>query len=311
MRIIFFGQPTSSRLQGIAALAAILTICSGLAMAQSGAEMRILNYIQQNLRPGQPLRVTELYDHFTEPAERQALGKLYNAFFRIPLFIAQYQEKFGKPPSLRIIAQQFDLPTPRAAGILLNIMDSDPRVPRFIARDSRTGEITHVDVQTILRDPRFGQALGPDLAGWEGKPAPSFDLTLLRGGDLTSDQLHGKAFILYIWFTGCPPCMEEAPELVALMRRFSGRGFTIVGANADRLLGLGYSDDIRTRYAAKMKIDFPLVNWNKETNAAYGSVAIFPTLFLVDRRGVIRRHWVGYTSSAELQQAILKAVADD
>ncbi|MGH9445198.1 MAG: TlpA family protein disulfide reductase, partial [Terriglobia bacterium] len=302
-------QPTSPRLAGITALLALLLVCCGLAMAQSGAEMRVLNYIQQNLRPGQPLRVTDLYDHFTQPAERQALGKLYNAFFRIPLFVAQYQEKFRKPPSLEVIAQQFDLPAPRAASILLSIMESDPRVPRFIRRDPHTGEITHVNVQMILKDPRFGHALGPELAGWEGKPAPSFDLMRLRGGALTSDQLRGKVFILYVWFTGCPPCVAEAPDLVALMHRFSPRGFMIVGANADRLLGLGYSDSDRAQYAARMKINFPLVSWTKASNVAYGNVAIFPTLFLVSRRGVVLRHWVGYTGSRELQQAVSKALA--
>jgi peroxiredoxin len=292
----------------VAVICVVVLVCSGFAMTQSGAEMRVLNYIQQNLHPGQPLRVTDLYDHFTEPAERQALGKLYNAFFRIPMFVAQYQEKFSRPPSLRVISQQFDLHSARAAAILLNIMESDQRVPHFIARNPQTGEITHVNVQMILNSPRFGQALGPELAGWEGKPAPAFGLTRLGGGILTSDQLQGKVFILYIWFTGCPPCMEEAPGLVALMRRFSGRGFTIIGANADKLLGLGYSDSVRAQYAERMKIDFPLASWSKESNAAYGSVAIFPTLFLIDRKGVIVNHWVGYTNPQELQDAVLKAL---
>jgi peroxiredoxin len=293
----------------LGALALLLAwACS--AAAQSQAETRVLNYIKQNLHPGEPLQVTELYSHFTQPAERQALGKLYNAFFRIPLFVAQYQQRFGKPPSLQVISQQFDLHTPAAADVLLSVMESDPRVPRFIVRNPHTHEITRVNVQMVLNDPRFGRALGRQLAGWEGRKAPPFDLVRLDGGNLSSAQLQGRAFLLYIWFTGCPPCMKETPQLVALTHLFPARSFSIIGANADRLLNLGYSDTARRQYAREMKIDFPLVSWSKESNAAYGNVAIFPTLFLVNRRGMIVRHWVGYVSSSELRQAVSRAVAE-
>ena len=62
----------------------------------------MLDYIRTHLQPGQPLMVTDLYNRvFTQPDERQALNKLYNAFFRIPLFVANYQEKFKSPPIAR------------------------------------------------------------------------------------------------------------------------------------------------------------------------------------------------------------------
>jgi peroxiredoxin len=291
-------------------VAALLLACTSWAGAQPQAEMRVLNYIKRNLHPGQPLRVTDLYSHFTQPAERQALGKLYNAFFRIPLFVAQYQQRFGRPPTLQVISQQFDLHTPQAADVLLSVMASDPRVPRFIARDPSTHEITHVDVQMILSDPRFGRALGRQLAGWEGTRAPQFDLVRLDGGNLSSAQLQGETYLLYIWFTGCPPCMQETPQLVRLTHHFSSQAFTIVGANADGLLDLGYSASVRQQYARAMKIDFPLVSWSKESDEAYGNIAIFPTLFLVDRNGVILRHWVGFVSYAGLQQTVSKALAE-
>jgi peroxiredoxin len=290
--------------------AALLLAWVSTARAQPQAEMRVLNYIKANERPGRPLRVTDLYSHFTQPAERQALGKLYNAFFRIPLFVAQYQQRFGRPPSLQVISQQFDLHTPEAADVLLRVMESDPRVPHFIARDPRTQQITRVNVQMILNDPRFGRALGRQLAGWEGRKAPPFALVRLAGGELTSGQLQGKVFLLYVWFTGCPPCMKETPSLVRLMRQFSGHAFTVVGANADGLLNLGYSDAVRRRYAREMKINFPVVSWSKEGNSAYGNVAIFPTLFLIDRKGVIVHHWVGFVNSEELQRAVSKALAN-
>ncbi len=275
------------------------------AATQADSETRILDYIQDHLRAGEPLVVTELYnDVFTKPAERKALDKLYNAFFRIPLFVAQYREKFGAPPRLKIIAEQFDLRTPEAAGVLVRVMEADPRVPRFFTRDAATGEITAVDEAKILADPRFGKAVERQLSGWEGRPAPAFKLAGLEGGDVDSAALNGKVVLLYVWFTGCPPCMKETPELVTLGRDWSAQGLAIVGANADRVLGLDYDDAVRRRYAEEHHINFPLAHWTRESDAAFGNVTIYPTLFLIDPSGVILHHWIGFTSGTELRAAV-------
>lgn len=273
------------------------------------AEARVLDYIRTHLRPGQPLVVSELYSKvFTQPDERQALDKFYNAFFRIPLFLAQYQEKTGSPPKLTIIAQQFDLRTPGAADVLLRVMESDPRVPRFLTRDSKTGEISRVDVEKIRSDERFGQAVERHLTGWEGKAAPKFNLESMEGQAVDLDSLSGKTVLLYVWFTGCPPCMKEAPGLVALQNEFSAHGLTVVGANADKVLGLSYGDDVRRRYIKEEKINFPVVNWTKESDSAYGRISIFPTLFLIDGKGIITHHWVGYVKPEELRKAFSEVV---
>jgi thiol-disulfide isomerase/thioredoxin len=250
--------------------------------------------------------VTDLYNRvFTQPDERQALNKLYNAFFRIPLFVANYQEKYKSPPSLAVIAEQFDLRSPGAADVLLRVMESDPRVPRFLTRDSKTGEIIHVDVERIQADPKFGQALARQIGGWEGKLAPETALTRVGGGDLHMSGLKGKVVLLEIWFTGCPPCMQEAPALVSLDQELSTRGLVIVGANADRVLGLDYDDSVRQRYTQEHHISYPVVNWTTESDHAYGGISIFPTLFLIDRQGVVRDHWIGYVSIDTLRKSIV------
>jgi thiol-disulfide isomerase/thioredoxin len=286
-------------------LLAFLLAGSATGRASTDAEARVLDYIRTHLQPGQPLIVTELYNQvFTQPDERQALNKLYSAFFRIPLFVANYQQKFKSPPSLAVIAEQFDLPSPGAADVLLRVMESDPRVPRFLSRDPKTGEITHVEVDKIQADPKFGQVLAREIGGWEGRPATDATLTRLGGGDLHLADFQGKVLLLEVWFTGCPPCMQEAPALVSLDRELSPRGLVIVGANADRFLGLDYDDSVRQRYVREHHISYPVVDWTKESDHAYGGIAIFPTLFLIDRKGVIRDHWIGYTQPETLRKAI-------
>lgn len=290
--------------------AAVLGLGARSLLAQPDAQAKILNYIRDHLKAGEPVRITELYNTvFTTPEDHAALNKLYKDFFRIPMFVVQYQQRFSAPPSLKTIAEQFALKTPEEADTLLRVMETDPRVPRFITRDPKTGEIIKVDVEMIRNDPRFAQGAVHELGGWDGRAAPAFDLAGENGSHLTSAGLHGKVALLYVWFTGCPPCMKEAPVLVRLQRQFGANGFEVIGANSDDLLGLGISEEARLRYAEKEGINFPIVRWTRESNQAYGGISIYPTLFLINRQGVIAGHWVGYTSPETLQAAIGKAIA--
>ena len=295
--------------QKACSLAFGLVLFATLGRAADDPETRVLNYIRDHVHPGEPLRITELYNQvLTQPEERKALSKLYSAFFRIPLFVAEYQGRFGKAPTLKTIAEQFDLKNAEEADILLRVMESDPRVPPFLKRDSKTGEITSVAAERILDDARFSQATVPQLGGWDGIPAPAFKLPGIDQPEISSTALRGKIALLYVWFTGCPPCMKQTPELVRLQEDLSAKGFTVVGANADSLLELGYDDRVRARYAEQQKINFPLVSWTRECDRAFGSISIFPTLFLIDSKGVIIQHWVGYTTNQEIRGAIETAL---
>jgi peroxiredoxin len=102
--------------------------------------------------------------------------------------------------------------------------------------------------------------------------------------------------------------MKETPALVALNRDFAPRGLSVVGANADRLLGLSYNDEVRQRYSKEQGINFPVVHWTKESDTTYGGISIFPTLFLIDRKGVIIHHWVGFVPAENLRSAVSEAL---
>lgn len=279
--------------------------------AQADPQAKILTYIREHLKAGQPVRVTELYNTvFTTPEDHAALNKLYKDFFRIPIFVVQYQQRFSAPPSLKTIAEQFALKTPEEADTLLRVMETDPRVPKFITRNPETGEIIKVDVEMIRNDPRFAAGAAHELGGWKGRTAPAFDLVGAGGKHFTTAGLNGKVTLLYVWFTGCPPCMKEAPQLARLQHEFGAKGFEVIGANADDLLGLGISDEARQRYAAKEGIRFPIVRWTRQSDQAYGRISIYPTLFLIGRRGSIAEHWVGFTSPVTLREAISKTLAE-
>ena len=275
-------------------------------------EKRVVQYLKEHVKPGEPVIVSDLYNKvFQSAEERKVLDRLFNTFFKIPIFVAQYKASTGEIPSLADIARQFNLPVEGEVPVLLTIIDSDPRVPKFIQRDPKSGEITAVDVEAVKKDRRFGQILERTLMGWAGKDAPAFTLDLFDGKTLTRDDLKGKSYLLYFWFTGCPPCAKISPHLVQLQKTYASRGFTVIGVNADRLLELETTDAQREAYIKKLGITFPEGHLNKQLQEAYGNVNVYPTLFLVNPKGVIHKHYVNYQAYEVLAQDLEAMLRSD
>ncbi len=277
--------------------------------AASRAEARVVEYLSKTVRPGQPVVVSQLYNEvFKTKEERAALERLFEVFFKLPLFLAQHQQAVGRPPTLAEIAEQLRLNVPGEAELLLRIMEADPRMPHFLTRDPRTGELTQVDVPAILADPRFGRALDRTIAGWEGRPAPDFSATTYDGKPLSSRSLAGRPHLLYFWFTGCPPCVRLAPLLVKLQQGYGPRGLEIVALNADRTLGVPTSDEERAAYARKAGFTFTLAHASAETLEAYGGVSVFPSLFFIDRKGTIVRQLISFQELPTLAAAASRSL---
>lgn len=271
----------------------------------AGPEAKVVQYLQANVKPGEPVVVSTLFNEvFTAEPERKVLNRLFNTFFKIPLFAVQVQQATGKPPTLQQISEQFAFTVPGTADLILRIMESDPRVPRFLERDPKTGEILKVNVERIASNPRFGKILERTITGWEGNPAPPFEVKTYGGADLTLADLRGKPFLLYFWFTNCPPCLNTSPRLVELDQAYRPKGFTIIGLNADRLLELDYTDQARAAYAKELGLDFPLAHATAEVQRSYGGVSVFPTLFFVDRAGIVVKHFVSSQGKDVLEDAI-------
>ena len=260
-------------------------------------ERRIITYVKENLNPGEPLVFSELYNEvFTSPEEREVLSRLNAVFFRVPLYVIEYQFGQGDLPTLQDISDRFDFYGPEQSDVVLSVMESDPRVPNFIRRDPETGEIVGVDIAKIKGDPRFNKVLERTLS-WEGKLAPpvaGIGFSDFGGRELSLAAMKGKAVLLYLWFTNCPPCVRMSPELVGIQEEFGSRGFTVLGANADRVLGLSYDDQAREEYLESHGISFPNFHLSEEGRAALGNVNIFPTMFLVDPDGTIIKYYVNY-----------------
>ncbi len=276
----------------------LLPIAGGaVSSAQSdlAVEKRIVDHLGKMIEMKKPVIVSDLVNNvFTSEEEREAVDRLFNIFFKIPVFVVQYKAATDRIPTLDDIARQFNLRIPGEVQVLLTIMENDPRIPPFITRDPKSGEIVDVDIEAVKKDKRFGQTIERTLAGWMGKKAPAFSLDLSKGGKIDSADLIGKNYLVYFWYSGCPPCVRTSPHLVKLYERYKKSNFTIVAVNADRFLELGTTDEARAAYIQEEGIEFPVAHLNKEMQESYGNVNVYPTFFLVDAGGNIYRHHIGY-----------------
>jgi thiol-disulfide isomerase/thioredoxin len=270
----------------------------------SDAETKIVQYLKANVQPGKPVIVSELNKMFTAPDEQQVLSRLFNTFFKIPMFIVQYNTSTKKIPTLTELAEQFNFKVPGEADVMLRIMESDPRIPKFLTRDAKTGEITAVDIDKITSNPQFGRVLERTIAGWEGKPEPAFSIQTYDGKTVSSEEMAGKPHLVYIWFTNCPPCVKTSPILAELYNKYSAQGFRIVAANSDKVLELPYDDAVRADYVKKIGIKFTTAYLNNKMQNDFGGVSVFPTMFFVDKNGIIVKHFVNFQDQAALEAAI-------
>jgi thiol-disulfide isomerase/thioredoxin len=279
-----------------------------LLLQSADAETKIIEYLKANVQPGKPVIVSDLNKMFTAPDEQKVLNRLFNTFFKIPMFIVQYNTSTRKIPKLQELAEQFNFKVPGEADVMLRIMESDPRIPKFLTRDSKTGEITAIDVDKVTSNPQFGRVLERTIAGWEGKPEPAFSIQTYDGKTISSDDLAGKPHLVYIWFTNCPPCVRTSPLLAQLHAKYGPQGFQIVGANSDKVLDLPYDDAVRADYVKKIGIKFTTAYLNPKMQNDFGGVSVFPTMFFVDKNGVIVKHFVNFQEETALDAAIRSAM---
>ena len=247
--------------------------------------------------------VSKLYNTvFTAPEERAALNRLFNTFFKIPLDPAQQQKAAGKPPTLAEIAEQFRFAVAGEADVMLRIMESDPRMPRFMTRDAATGEITSVDVEAILAHPKFGKALERTITGWEGKPAPAFSVTTYDGKPLDLRVPGREAAPPLLLVHGLPAVRADLTAPRGARPGVRREGLRDRGPER----GPGARAALLRRRAGRLREEIRLIvhHMTAEAQEAYGSVSVFPTLFFVDRKGTVVKHFVNFQGKAALEEAV-------
>lgn len=191
-----------------------------------------------------------------------------------------------------------------------------------------TNPLTHLDLGMILvRQERDGEGI-PELSIYVTSPganpatvaetklvignpirarmpfAPDFSFTTEDHQTISNASLRGKVVLLDFWGTWCPPCRESVPMLRDLNKKYSGKGFELVGVSSDN------DEDVWKTFVQAQHMDWPdYLDASDEVQRAF-KIESFPTFIVLDKDGVMRfrKSGLGDSTEGELSEAIHKAL---
>lgn len=136
--------------------------------------------------------------------------------------------------------------------------------------------------------------------GLIGRPAPTYALTRLEGGEmLTSDAMAGRPYVINMFASWCTPCRAEHPQLMALR------------ANGVEIVGVAYKDRPEASQRFLTQLGDPYATVAVDRDGRYGldlGVAGVPETFVVGPDGAIRAVHRGPLTSEAIQRTILPAL---
>lgn len=168
-----------------------------------------------------------------------------------------------------------------------------------------------------IRESKYGKEvinyLDDMKANAEGRPAKAFDAPTVQGKQLRLSDLKGRYVLLDFWGSWCVPCRASNPHLIELYKKYSAKGFEIVGIATE------YDKTDAAWRAAIQKdgIDLwhnllsePISPTQGERTKGISnqySVHVFPTKILIDPCGYIIGRFNGGDNDGRLDQ-LLKTI---
>jgi peroxiredoxin len=135
--------------------------------------------------------------------------------------------------------------------------------------------------------------------------APNSSFVLLDASKTTMADFKGKVTLVNFWATSCTTCVAEMPKLTAIYNQHHRKGYDMVA------VAMAYDPpSYVVNYAETRKLPFKVAIDNTGAIAkAWGDVQLTPTTYLVDKKGVIVKRYVGEPKFAELNTLIEKLLA--
>jgi thiol-disulfide isomerase/thioredoxin len=242
-----------------------------------------------------------LYNRYQKSSsDREYLAQLYEAFFAIPGYLSSAFRTRGAIPSVPELSKRFGL-TEESIDLLLDVMESDSRMPLLFERDPKTGTIVSLNLAAL---DEFTSIPGTEvrLRGWWGAKLPDFTLETTSGQRMSAADLAGKPALIVVWLTGCPDCRRTLPNVLALHKNYHDQGFQVIGFNVDQALGLDVTAAERKEFATSLGLEFPTLLLDAKTRARFGNLNVYPALIFVDAEGVVDRLMLNYQDLGTLNQ---------
>lgn len=132
-----------------------------------------------------------------------------------------------------------------------------------------------------------------------------FNLYDQYGSEHILSQYKGKIVFLNFWATWCPPCKEEMPYIEELYKEYNeNQDDVVILGVATPNLGKEGSEDHIKNFLEEDGYTFPVVfDKNAEMVSGYG-INAFPSTFIIDKEGYIKRYVPGAMNKETMKQLI-------
>ncbi len=138
----------------------------------------------------------------------------------------------------------------------------------------------------------------------KGFLAPEFKLETSDGRSIALTDYRGKAVLVNVWATWCPPCRAEMPTIEKVYQEYQNQGLVVLGVDST------IQDDPTAiaPFVKQYNITFPiLLDINGEASDLY-ELRSLPTSFFIGRDGVIKEVVVGGPMSEALLRTNIEEI---
>jgi len=134
---------------------------------------------------------------------------------------------------------------------------------------------------------------------------PDVSFTNLQGKQISTQSLRGKVVMVNFWATSCSTCVAEMPRMIETYNKYHQQGleFVAVAMSYDPPnYVLNYTETRRLPFHVALDVQGKLAQ-------SFGDVKLTPTTYVIDKKGVILKRYVGEPSFSELHTLLEKALA--
>jgi peroxiredoxin len=144
------------------------------------------------------------------------------------------------------------------------------------------------------------------LVSLQRSSAPEVRFATLSGENFTTSDLRGKVVLVNFWATSCAACVEAMPKMVDTYRKFAPRGYEMVA------VAMSYDHPNQVaQFVQGRALPFKVaLDSSGEIARGFGDVRATPMAFLLDRRGLVLKQYLGEPDWAELHTLLGKALSD-
>ncbi|MFT7237034.1 MAG: peroxiredoxin [Cyclobacteriaceae bacterium] len=139
----------------------------------------------------------------------------------------------------------------------------------ILQKGTHSADISHEDKTVTIEK----------TASVVGRDFPYKDFVTQTGDKLTIADLEGKILVINYWFVGCRPCLEEMPELNALIKKYDN----------DKLMFLAIANDPADRvskFLDRFPFDYTIIPDEMQFGMDLG-VRAYPTHMFITPEGKI------------------------